>query len=260
MKKLWLFALTLACLSACNTVPEGVIDTDKMAELMADIHQANAVVELNPNTYTSDSVKMSLKKAVFERYGITEEQFDSSLMWYGHNLDIYKDVYDNVIKILEKREHDVIAEARLAGEKMTIMGDSIDIWTLSRRIILDKKQFGKYAQLQFSTPADENARKGDRYEWHLYPYNGKMSIDALLGVDYNDGSSEYQVSNLRMDEHSSIMLQADSNKIVSRVYGYMLYEFENESAVFVDSLMLYRSRLNSSIYNRHNRQRTIGTK
>lgn len=62
MKKLWLFALTLACLSACNTVPEGVIDTDKMAELMADIHQANAVVELNPNTYTSDSVKMSLKK------------------------------------------------------------------------------------------------------------------------------------------------------------------------------------------------------
>lgn len=63
-----------------------------------------------------------------------------------------------------------------------------------------------------------------------------------------------------MDEHSSIMLQADSNKIVSRVYGYMLYEFENESAVFVDSLMLYRSRLNSNIYNRHNRQRTIGTK
>ena len=44
MKKLWLFALTLACLWACNTVPEGVIDTDKMAELMADIHQANAVV------------------------------------------------------------------------------------------------------------------------------------------------------------------------------------------------------------------------
>lgn len=260
MKRLWLFALLLACLSACNSVPEGVIDTDKMAELMADIHEANAVVELNPNTYTSDSIKMSLKQAVLARHGVTEAQFDTSLMWYGHNLDIYKDVYDNVIKILEKREQDVIAEAQLAGEKMTITGDSIDIWTLSRRDILNSEQLGEYAQLKFSTRADESARKGDRYEWHLYLYNGKMSADALLGVDYNDGSSEYQISSLRMDEHSTVTLQADSNKVVSRVYGYLLYEFENESAVFVDSLMLYRSRLNSSIYNRHNRQLKIGTK
>lgn len=260
MKRLPLIMITLLlALSSCSKTPDYVISESDMAELIADIHEADAVITFEKDSYSTDSAKMALRNSVFSRHGITEEQFDTSLVWYGHNLDIYSEVYEEAIDILKERQKEIIAEAKEAGERMTLSGDSVDIWTSGRHTIFDRKRVGDYAQLSFSINADENNRAGDRYEWRfiLYALDGG---DALIGVDYSDGSSEYHTQKVKPEETTKMTLQSDSTLHVSRIYGYLLYTMKDEDAVFADSIMLYRSRLNKERYNYHNFQRKVKNK
>lgn len=249
--------LMLAAVQSCSKTPGHVISEDDMAELVADIQEADAVVTLEKNSYASDSQKVALRNAIFAKHGITEEQFDTSLIWYGHNLDIYSEVYEEAIKILEERQKSIIAEAKEAGEKMTLSGDSVNIWTSAQQQIFDSKRSGKDAQLAFSIAADENSRTGDRYEWRFIIYNALSETNAFMGVDYSDGSSEYLTMRVKPEETTKLVLQSDSTLNVSRIYGYMLYNMEDEDAIFADSVMLYRSRLDSERYNYHGFQRKV---
>ncbi len=228
-----------------------------MAEVMADIETANAIVDMNRDFYASDSSKTALRESILKMHGVTSAEFDTSLVWYGHNLDIYTDVYENAIEILQDRQKDIIAEAKKAGEKMTLSGDSVDIWQGSKLAIFNKRQIGEIAQVAFSIPADDNSRQGDRYQWRFHLYNSANNGQALIGIDYTDGTSEYQVKEAKPDEITEIILQSDSTLKVGRVYGYMVYQMKDEDAVFADSLSLYRSRLNSEIYNYHGFQRKV---
>ena len=119
----FIFFCGILLLSACKKVPDYVISENDMAELLADIHEANAVIEINPAAYNNDSLKKELKQSVFIRHNTTQEQFDTSLLWYGHNLDIYTEVYDNVIEILEERQKNIQKETLEAGENLIATGD-----------------------------------------------------------------------------------------------------------------------------------------
>lgn len=249
--------LALSVLTSCKKTPDYVIGESDMAELIADMEVADAVVEINRQNYSSDSLRDELRQSILKKHDVTEEEFDTSLMWYGHNLDIYRDVYENAKGILEDRQKDLIAEAKEAGEKMTMSGDSVDIWQGARIAIFDKKRIGGYAQLNFSIPADENTQQGDFFKWKFRILNMQSDGQALLGVDYVDGTSEYQIKSVRPEETLSIDLQADSLISVERVYGYFLYRMKDEDAIFADSISLYRSRLNRDRYNFHGFQRKI---
>ena len=249
--------LMIVSLASCSKTPDYVISENDMAMLLADIHEADAVVTFDKQHYKEDSTKEVLRESIFAKHGVSEEQFDTSLIWYGHNLDVYTEVYDNVVKILKDRQKRIIAEAKGAGEKMTLSGDSVDIWASTPHIIFDRKRLGKDAQIAFSLPADNNSKAGDRYEWRFILYNATKEGNALIAVDYDDGSSEYHSQNIKPDETAKLTLQSDSTLNVTRVYGYLIYKMEEEDAVFTDSIMLYRSRLNSDRYNFHNFQRKV---
>lgn len=253
IKKLIILAFPFLFI-ACNRTPDYVINRDDMAELMADMQLANAIVESRYEEYASDSLKKVLKQSVLAKHNISKEKFDTSLFWYGQNLDIYKEVYDNVITILKNKQEDIIEEAKIAGEQMTVTGDSVDIWENGKATIINNFQVGDYAELKFSIPADVNTRSGDKFEWNMFLLNGGKTANAALFVDYDNGITEYQSKEFRIDEMNNILIQTDSTMTVTRVYGYLRYDLKNESSLFIDSISLYRSRLNSNRYNYHNYQ------
>ncbi|MDD7603313.1 MAG: DUF4296 domain-containing protein [Candidatus Limisoma sp.] len=250
MKHLSTFIATALLLltAACSKTPDGVIGQSDMADLLADMQVADAIVEINRDSYEADSSRLNLRRSVLKRHGITEDEFDSSLVWYGHNLDVYKEVYDKVVTKLEDRQQDIIEEARRAGEKMTASGDSIDIWQAATCYFFDRRRCGNSAQINFSIDADINTKPGDKYEWRMTMKNASNGGYAMLAVDYDDGSWDYTRRSLRPDEAMRLKLQTDSTLTVKRVYGYVAYTIGSEDAIFADSLSLYRSRLDPTIY------------
>lgn len=79
-KHITLLLSALAIIS-CNRVPDNIIQPDEMAELMADIHTAESVVEMNYSTYPNDSAREELKRAILEKHGITQADLDTSFIF-----------------------------------------------------------------------------------------------------------------------------------------------------------------------------------
>lgn len=119
-----LLATTL--LAACSKVPDGILSEKKMQGVLTDMLLAEAMVNVDYNTYKSDTMKLALYESVFRKHDITQAVYDSSLVWYGRNLDIYMEVYNRVLADLNKRINnlgDVQADAAPVSNR-----DSVDIW------------------------------------------------------------------------------------------------------------------------------------
>ena len=97
-----LFLLVLSLLS-CDKTPRGVISVNDMADLIVDLKIADVYIEKHRDEFPDDSSKLVLKQSVFKKYGITSEDYDSSLVWYAHNMEDYIKAHDQAVLILQKR-------------------------------------------------------------------------------------------------------------------------------------------------------------
>lgn len=247
----------LLFLAACKDTPDYVIDKAEMAELIADINEANIIVETNVAKYPSDSTKQLLKQSIFAKHNVTSEQFDTSLNWYGHNLELYAKIHDEAIEILEEKQKHLQDEARKSGIQIVAAGDSVNLWNALAYHLFKPEITGKFLQLSFSYQANQDNKPGDRFAWNLRLNNIRTSVDALVGVDYNDGTAEYISQSVQPDTKSTITLQTDSTKTVTRVYGYIDYKIGFESAIIVDGISVVRTRLNPAIYYRRNQGQKV---
>lgn len=84
-----------------EAVPADVLDKNTMAEVMADLSLAEAVISIktiqNPAFNTDSLVKFN----IFKQHSITQKQFDSSMTYYSAHPNEFKEVYDLVLKKIE---------------------------------------------------------------------------------------------------------------------------------------------------------------
>lgn len=253
-----LFAfIAVLVLAACNSTPRGVLNEEDMASLLIDIHKGEAYIELNPADFYSDSLKKSLKQSIFLKHNVTQAQFDTSLVWYAHNLDKYQEVYTTVIDELSAEDSRIRAEAHRMGQATIASGDSVDMWDKDRIIALrNAKEI-----IDFDIKADRNFKKGDRYEWAFRMFNNSGSINLFLGIDYADGATSYINRTESTEGWIRISLQSDSTRAIRRVFGTIAKpDLKRGGTVFFDSIQLVRTRLDESDFNRFNYQRILQKK
>lgn len=241
----------------CSKTPDYVIPHDKMVDLLVDIHIGESVVDVNRREYGTDSLKKTLKQSVLLKHGITQEQLDTSLVWYGHNLEEYLEVYDDVIARLE-------ADVKLAEESsdgtnelaVTAAGDSVDVWNGLRYRVFNEKSPSQY--LSFVLKNDENTEVGDEYMWEFKLLNNRSSVAWTMAADYNDGSTDFANGMASGNGWNRVYLSTDSAKTATRIYGTLRLQPTGGEVVYFDSIALMRTRLDVANYNRHSRRHTIG--
>jgi len=238
---------------ACSKVPDYVINPDDMAEILADIHTAEAVVELNAASYTTDSTRLALKQSILKRHGYTLADLDTSFVWYGAHLKEYDKVYDRTIEILNNRLEQVDAVAA-ANASMTVAGDSVDVWAGPRGFAVSNRSASMITD--FSLKADANWKMGDAYTWRAKFVNNQLPARWNIAADYTDGTVEYLTVQFSGDGWKEVTFYADSTRTLKRVYGAMTVEPAHETSLYVDSMQLVRNRLNSRLYPQRYRQRT----
>ena len=237
----------------CNSTPGYVIPQDEMVKLLVDIHIGESVVETNREEYEIDSVKKALKQSIYLKHNVTQEQVDTSFIWYGQNIEEYIEVYDEVISMLE----DGIRNVNVPVDNMqfVVVGDSADAWPGLRYRQLTAVAPNKY--LSFSINRDDNWVNGDVYEWKLKLMNNQSTINWTIAVDYTDGSSEYKNILVSQDGWQDITLYCDSTKTPSRVYGVASADLKSHERIYIDSISLIRTRLNPQMYRRRFSQQSF---
>lgn len=245
----------LLAVAGCNGVPSYVLSPEDMAQLLADIHLGESVIDQNYSTYRDTEAKEELRLSIYRRHGVTAAQVDTSMMWYGHNLQKYNEVYDRTIEILEERSTRVQTTAM--NQAMAMAGDSVDVWNASRHITVSSTAPSEY--LTFALDRDENWEAGDVYSWRMKTHNNADNLTLTLMVDYADGVVEQNYVTAATDGWHSIVLVTDSTRTPVRIHGYTrLRPPHHGTQLYIDSISLTRSRVSPDKYPQRFRLRTFG--
>lgn len=251
MKNWLIFFLSMMVLAGCSNRPKDIIGEKKMVEIMADLQIAEAY-ERNGHVgpEINGSNRELIGRGVLMAHGVTVEEMDSTLAWYGRNMDEYSKLYKKVDERLAKMQQKY---ARAAGESESD-GPSTDLWPYGRHFVLDRNQMTD--GLVVSIPVPDIA-SGDKLTWKMRT-RGVTSRRMILGVDYDDGRSELvDNSNNGMDQWMETSLQTDTLSTVSRIFAILKAEHTSPRA-FIDSIQLLHYPFNKEEYHRSGYQRKIG--
>ncbi|MDE6377769.1 MAG: DUF4296 domain-containing protein, partial [Duncaniella sp.] len=191
MRLLLPFIALLVLAAACSSTPDYVIPPKKMAALMADIYTGDAVVEGAPREWRHDSVRRVLLHSIYSRHGVTAEDVDTSLAWYGMNIQAYMDMCNLTEEILQARIDEVERQGGRSERvvaAVTVDGDSVDVWTGARTRRNTPLAPSDYTT--FVLQPDRNWDHGDRYTLSMKGVQTHMPVRMYLTVEYNEGSCE----------------------------------------------------------------------
>ena len=94
--------------------PRGILSNREMREVLYDLHRADGAIQVAGYNYSHDQEVIGYYKNVLDKHGITQAQFDSSLVWYTDNPQIFNKIYP---KVMERLEADYDREKQLREAK-----------------------------------------------------------------------------------------------------------------------------------------------
>lgn len=95
-------------LSGCR--PREVLSSRQMRRILVDLHKTDAVLQANGLQHGHDAQEDACYALVLERHGVTQAQFDSSLVWYTNHPQIFDKIYPKVVADLEKEKEEFAAQ------------------------------------------------------------------------------------------------------------------------------------------------------
>jgi len=119
------FLLFLFLLPACRK-PSWVLSEKQMEDLLFDIHLADAEISNSFIDFRTEKQKQDLYASVFEKHKITQEQFDTSLVWYGKNLSKFLEIYDKLNERYSIVANDIAAKIDREKKQVTPPLDSVE--------------------------------------------------------------------------------------------------------------------------------------
>ena len=103
---LCLLSLVL-CLTGCR--PKGILHSGEMRAILADLHKTDGMIQVSGLQHGHDEVMDIYYAQVLEKHGVTQAQFDSSIVWYTAHPVLFDKIYPKVRADL-KKEHDAFKE------------------------------------------------------------------------------------------------------------------------------------------------------
>lgn len=222
------FGFLLALLSACTPkVPGEYIQPDDMEDILYDYFVSQGIAKEEDMENTSRVMDYRRKlyfEAVLKKYNLTQEEFDSSLVYYYTRSDRFVKIWKNVQERLGEAAMEYGASA---GEvetytTSTLTGDTANIWNgvISQLLI----PYAPHNRLQYHLQADTAFRKGDSFmlAWNsnfLYESGSKDAV-AYMAVKYKNDSIVSTVTHFSVDGRTQIRIDG-CDEPVKEISGFI---------------------------------------
>ncbi len=154
-----LLCLLLLAVSCSVDVPSGVIPEDRMQDILYDYHLAQGTAAASPSDQSN--LRYALVQSVFRKHGITEAQFDSSMVWYSGNSQYLLKMYTAIDERIQ-REQALLGDDNIDNlyASMGADGDTAVIWKSS---VLCLRNDARSNIVRFDIEADSTFRLGDSF-------------------------------------------------------------------------------------------------
>lgn len=186
------FAPLLLILASCiPTTPSQYIQPDDMEDILVDYHLVRALAHNSDVPY--DSIPFFQAKclqSVFRKHGVTQEQFDSSMVYYYTRADRFQAIYKRVAERLEERALILGATEGEIGKyaSLNATGDTANIWADRTRMAM--MPIPPYNRWDFRLDVDSTYQRGDSFLLQFmsdYVYqDGSKNGVVYLACTYED--------------------------------------------------------------------------
>jgi len=243
-KNLYKYSITLIATTlviACSKVPDAILPEKKMQDVMVDIYLAEALIETNRQVYPDSLRKAALFQSVFRKHNITEAVYDSSLVWYGKNMDIYMQVLDLALNDVNARIRDMGDVQASAAPNSN--QDSLNIWPRRNYMVLHPKAL--FNGVTFDIQPERAYSSGSSFVlgMRVWGLTDKMKFvpEIRMAIDQND-TVLYMNEKITKDGYYQTILKGIPTQQVKRVYGYIRMDNTNDNyyKIYVDSLSLMK--------------------
>lgn len=243
-----LVLLLLILFAACDDHPQNVLSRGKMEDVLYDYHIMQGIVNDLP-AEEREAKGQDYMNAVFEKHGITEAQFDSSIVYYNrHTKDLHK-IYSN----LKERYTAVNEEIQLVNGNNDMMaifstgGDTTNLWNSAKLLTLRNKEL--LNKESFTIHADTSFRRRDQFILTLSPVFIKerredydINLHVGLSVLYASGKHIGTTRVINNDGTQQLTLQTSKDENIKSITGFFYYKGKKESRnlCLIDNISLIR--------------------
>ena len=213
---LFIVCAFVQCFTACvQGKPKGVMSESKMENVLYSYHVAKATANarLDSSTYYSHY----LTDQVLKKYGVSKEDFNTSLLWYNRHTDVLFKIYDCISARMEKEASSlgVVTSTSTLYSNLTAEGDTANVWNGKSFYLLSS--VGLNNRMTFRVKADTAFYPEDKYVFHFVSHfvyaQGARDAYISLRVKYNNDSIGTMDSHLNADGEYSLSLSTAKRKI-----------------------------------------------
>ncbi len=240
-QKYSIFVLTFLLFAACSKTPKGILSEKEMQAVELDIQLARAMISVENKQFADSLQRAELFQSVFRKHGITQAVYDSSLIWYGRNLDIYMGIYDRILKDLNKRQN-ALGDVQASVAPVSTQ-DSVDIWP--RRSFIRLEPQATFSGVTFDIRPETNYSSGSSFVlgMSVWGIDHSMGNQPEIRICADQGDTTVIVNDkIREDGYHETVLKTVPTKRIKRVYGYIF--LNNADAyyhkIYLDDLTLMK--------------------
>ena len=239
----------LATLIACKpSVPQEIIQPGDMEDILYDYHVAQAMA----SEERSDNMNFERAKyflAVLEKHGVTQADFDSSMVYYYGHLDRLKDIYLEVNERLSDEAKVLGASVGSIGRysQYSAFGDTANIWNNRTDLLLIP--YPTMNRFDFTVKVDTSFYKGDSFMFQFmseYIWQSGSKEATVCIVTKYEGDSIIQTSNhISVSGISQIRVPANREQKLKEMYGFIYLSGGNNDEttrklMFISQMQLIR--------------------
>lgn len=229
--------LIFSLLTACTVgVPSNVIQPKKMENLLYDYHLMQSMA--NELTSSEQYKRKLYEQYVFDKYHVSEAEFDSSLVWYMRHTRELEVIYKNLTKRLTNQREALANHIPPYERVKTIspVGDTVNVWDDFRLMRLTTSPIAN--KLTFELKSDSNYHMRDSLVWKMSVYylgdttkaQAVMALTMLMDKDTIGKSI-----NITHSGTYNLSLACDSNYKLKNIYGHVYYYLNHQGQSINDS-------------------------
>lgn len=219
MKIRWTLIACLALMTSCGKeIPSEIIQPEMMEKILYDYHLSLSMSQSSKNTE-----KEAQKNYIFQKYEVTEAEFDSSMVWYTRETSELMTIYENLEKRFNREYSHIerLLESREeANARTSVSGDTVDIWRKGDLHWFSMAPLNRL--LSFEIKADTTFHERDAFLWNVdYHFLAEGKIRMGLNVVYENDSVLAMTKVVNSSGPQSIYLHTDSAFKIKELNGFI---------------------------------------
>lgn len=235
------FAVFCACKP---TIPRDVIQPDDMEEILYDYHLVHAAADLHSDSSRFYNARL-YQLAVLKKHGVTEAEFDSSMVYYTRHTEKLYAIYERLAKRMgvgQELERESDGLNRYSLEK----GEAANVWNGEKsHVFVPKSPFNR---LSFVIPVDTSYHKGDRmileFDAQFLYQEGIRDGIAILAAKLTNDSVITRVMHMSSNIHYSLEVFDDKSLGIKDVRGlFYLNRDRNATSTTLKVMVIKNIRL-----------------